>query len=710
MLTVLSCIAYEHNLFYLACAVGILAVGSFLTMRLYARVRRSSGTLKFLWLYLSGVIAGGTVWSTHFVAMVAYNNPFVVGYDISLTGLSLLIVVAGAILGLYLASATKRSILIEVGGLVFGASIAVMHFTGVAAMKVSGAISMSAPFEIAAVVFACVFSIAAISSIARPIPFMGKHSAALFFVVAVASLHFTAMAGLQIQPFNLDVDNSNLISNRSVGLIVVVVMSVLMVSAMVTYSIDSMNAQTADKRINHLAHHDPLTGLSNRVGLSLYLEGVLNRAVSMSSRICVVSVKLNRLSEVNEVWGHAAGDALLRTVAKNVSEKIAAIDHFARIGGDEFIIVGKPGYHTIEFIRLCKRLQKAFAQPVEWQGDTIQVGSNIGYAIYPDDASSAPKLVLAAERAMRRAKQTAQPVPTRYDSDTDQQTRERGILALELRTAVNNNEFELFYQLQNDVQTRVVTGTEALLRWNHPKRGLVSPGKFIDVATETGMIGEIGAWVIRRACEEAASWPNQLKVAVNVAPVQLADDDFPDVVAEALAISGLTPSRLEIEITETGIIADVSHALQVIHKLKRLGIRVAMDDFGTGYSSLATLQTFPFDKIKIDREFIKDLGNNPQSEAIIRSTIILSKSLGMPVLAEGVETEEQLSFLASLGCDEVQGFLFGKPVNAGDLKIMMLSESPNHMPPLSISDAAAMAERTANIALHPAVRSKSQVA
>jgi EAL domain-containing protein (putative c-di-GMP-specific phosphodiesterase class I) len=276
---------------------------------------------------------------------------------------------------------------------------------------------------------------------------------------------------------------------------------------------------------------------------------------------------------------------------------------------------------------------------------------------------------------MHRAKAAGGNTALCYDADKDEQTRDRSALAMDLHNALRNGEFELFYQLQNDVTTREVTGTEVLLRWNHPIRGMVPPIEFIPIAEGTGQIREIGAWIIRTACREAASWPKPVKIAVNVAPVQLSDSNFPDVVAHALKESGLEPSRLELEITETGIVADTAHALQIIHQLKRLGVGIAMDDFGTGYSSLATLQAFPFDKIKIDREFIKDLGGNKQSEAIVKATIILGESLDIPVLAEGVETEDHLDFLAAQGCNQVQGFLFGRPMPVREIRRVLLAST-----------------------------------
>ncbi|MCK7610896.1 putative bifunctional diguanylate cyclase/phosphodiesterase [Roseibium sediminicola] len=675
MLTVLSCIVFEHDPLFLALAVIILTIGAVLTMRLFARVRRTQGNLKYMWLLLSGLIAGGTIWSTHFVAMIAYESPFILGYDLVLTALSLLVAIAGTTAGLLISSMTQRSYLIEVGGIVFGASIAAMHFMGIEALKVSGILTLSTSFVVTSVLLSCIFGMFATSRIARPVTRYCKYGAAVSFILAVASLHFVAMGGVEILPLRLDGSERDLISNQLMGIAVVFTMSVLMLSAMITYSIDTVNTEVADNRLNHIAHHDPLTGLPNRAALDRHLDGFINRVAMDNARVIVLNCNLSRFKEINEVLGHAGGDAVLRHVAKCLSEHLDPEEYVARISGDEFVVVGKPVYYRGYMLDLCKRVQKLVALPLAWQGEEIRVASSVGYATYPDHAATGPKLMEAASRAMHRAKANGGNAALCYDADKDEQTRERSALAMDLRNALKNGEFELYYQLQNDVTTREVTGTEVLLRWNHPARGMVPPFEFIPIAEETGQIKEIGAWIIRTACREAASWTNPVKVAINVAPVQLADNHFPDIVAHALRESGLRPERLELEITETGIIADTSHALQIIHQLKKLGVRIAMDDFGTGYSSLATLQAFPFDKIKIDREFVKDLGGNKQSEAIVRATIILGESLQIPVLAEGVETEGHLGFLASQGCNEVQGFLFGKPMPVRDIRRALMAST-----------------------------------
>lgn len=667
MLTVLSCIAFEHDPVFVALAVIILTVGSVLTMRLYARVRRTNGNLKYLWLMQSGLIAGGTIWSTHFVSMIAYKSSLVLGYDLAMTAASLMVAVAGTSAGLLISSLSQKSLLIEVGGLVFGASIAAMHFMGIAALQVSGILTMSTPYVVVSVILACIFGAVATSRVARPVTRYCKYGAVISFILAVGSLHFVAMTGVEIMPLRLDIGTLDLVSNKLVGIAIVFTMAVLMLSATITYSIDAANMMAADDRVNRVAHHDPLTGLANRRALDRHLENLIQQVVSDNARLVALNCNLSRFKDINEALGHTAGDALLRHMAKCLSEVLEPDEFLARTAGDDFVIVGKPVYHRGYVLNLCKRVQKALKMPMVWQGEEIRSDGSVGYATYPDHAGTAPLLLEAASRAKDRARAAGGSIALGYDAAQDERTRSRSALALDLRNALKKGEFELHYQLQNDVLTREVTGAEVLLRWNHAGRGMVSPADFIPIAEQTGQILEIGAWTVRAACQAAVRWTSGAKIAVNVAPVQLADANFPRIVSQALSESGLDPARLELEITESGIISDTAHALQIIHQLKRLGVRIAMDDFGTGYSSLATLQAFPFDKIKIDREFVKDLGTSKQSSAIVRATVILGESLGIPVLAEGVETEDHLRVLAAMGCNEVQGYLFGRPMPLADL-------------------------------------------
>jgi predicted signal transduction protein with EAL and GGDEF domain len=331
-----------------------------------------------------------------------------------------------------------------------------------------------------------------------------------------------------------------------------------------------------------------------------------------------------------------------------------------RLGGDEFVALTKFADHS-QLTAFADRLDAELKAPL-WVGHfEARLGASIGVSVFPSDATTAEALLNNADLAMYRAKTDNAPGPCRYDAELDEAVRGRRELASDLRRAIQKNELEVYYQVQAKTTTGAVTGYEALLRWKHPGRGPIPPAVFIPIAEENGLILALGEWVLRRACADAAQWNNDAKVAVNVSPLQLAHVDLPALFHEVMLATGLPPRRLEIELTESAIMADRERALHILRQIKALGVGVALDDFGTGYSSLQTLRAFPFDKIKLDRFFAAELEGSPQSTAIIRAVLALGKSLSIPVLAEGVETREQLEILLREGCDEVQGFLLGYP-------------------------------------------------
>ncbi len=316
-----------------------------------------------------------------------------------------------------------------------------------------------------------------------------------------------------------------------------------------------------------------------------------------------------------------------------------------------------------DVLEFAERLRAVLMERVEIEDVEFGSGGSIGIAIHPDDARSAEELIGKSDLAMYRAKSTlGDGVIAFYREDMDDGVRAQRQLMRDLKSALADEQFELRYQVQTDIRSGEVTGYEVLLRWRHPERGFVSPADFIPIAEATGLILPIGEWVLRNACRTAAGWPNAHRIAVNLSPVQLAHQDLPKLVHEVLLESGLSPDRLELEITETTLITDMEKTLHMLRRIKALGVSIAMDDFGTGYSSLSTLRAFPFDKIKLDRSFMGEVENNAQARAIVRAVLALGESLAVPVLAEGVETDEQLAFLLREGCDEAQGYLLGRPV------------------------------------------------
>jgi predicted signal transduction protein with EAL and GGDEF domain len=359
------------------------------------------------------------------------------------------------------------------------------------------------------------------------------------------------------------------------------------------------------------------------------------------------------------VFGQATGDALLREVSRRF--QAAAEGAFvARRGGDEFTLITADGQQPVTAEALVERLFAAVKDEVEVEGQRLRVQFSVGVAVFPSDGLDAETLLSNANAALYRAKAEGGGAIRFFEAEMDTRLRDRRAIQQDLRFALELGQFVLHYQPQARIEGEIRT-FEALVRWQHPSRGLVSPDTFIPVAEESGLIDAMGEWILREACREAASWPKPLQIAINLSPGQLRHTDFPGLVHSVLLDTGLAAGRLELEITEGMLIGDFSRAVSILRRLKSLGVRIAMDDFGTGYSSLSYLQSFPFDKIKIDRTFISDLGRSPQSLAIVRAVLGLGRGLALPVVAEGVETADQLALLAKEGCDEVQGYLVGRP-------------------------------------------------
>jgi diguanylate cyclase (GGDEF)-like protein/PAS domain S-box-containing protein len=428
--------------------------------------------------------------------------------------------------------------------------------------------------------------------------------------------------------------------------------------------------QKAQAQIAHMARHDALTNLPNRTYFREKLEDALSR-VGRGTQVAVFCLDLDRFKEVNDTLGHPVGDELLREVARRLRECIRDDDTAARLGGDEFAIVqvGRE-LKLAETSALATRLIETISAPFTIHGHQVLIGATLGISVAPDDGADPDQLLKNADLALYRAKGDGRGNYRFFEAGMDARALARRTLELELRTALSRGEFELQYQPLLDIKTSNINCCEALLRWNHPQRGVVLPQEFIWLAEETGLIIPIGDWVLRRACTEAARWPEGVRIAVNVSPAQFKNRNLVSTVEEALASAGLPADRLEIEITETVLLLE-GDALATLRTLRGLGIHIAMDDFGTGCSSLSYLRSFPFDKIKIDRSFVSELAAGGESMAIVRAVTALGRSLGISTTAEGVETAEQLSLLRSEGCNEVQGFLFSPALPAAEVEKML---------------------------------------
>ncbi|WP_313527797.1 EAL domain-containing protein [Shinella sp.] len=424
----------------------------------------------------------------------------------------------------------------------------------------------------------------------------------------------------------------------------------------------------SEEQISFLARHDGLTGLPNRASFNASLEADLFSARRSGGLVAAIGIDLDKFKEINDTRGHAAGDEVLTTLAKRMQACLEADETVARFGGDEFA-AAKRFEDMADLTDFIQRLETCLNDEIRIDGYDIKPGASLGVAIYPQDADNVEALLNNADLAMYRAKDALTETVCFYEVSMDEAARSRRLIANDLWQAVERKELQLHYQVQKAVTSGETIGYEVLLRWHHPVRGTIPPSEFIPVAEECGAILPIGEWVLREACREAATWGNDYKIAVNLSPVQLGNADVADLVHRVLLETGLSPRRLELEITESTIIGDKERALNTLRRIKAFGVTIAIDDFGTGYSSLETLRAFPFDKIKLDRSFMSEVEASPEAKAIIRAILALGQSLRVPVLAEGVETRSQLDILLDEGCDEAQGYFLGRPVPVERIRI-----------------------------------------
>jgi diguanylate cyclase (GGDEF)-like protein/PAS domain S-box-containing protein len=428
---------------------------------------------------------------------------------------------------------------------------------------------------------------------------------------------------------------------------------------------DLQARKNAEQHIYFLAHHDPLTSLPNRSHFNARIDQEI-AALTPGRSLAVLCLDLDRFKEINDLFGHSAGDQALQTVASRITAVLGERQMMARLGGDEFAILMPDVANPAAASRLAETILEALRASDD--SPEAHVSTSIGIALCPEDATDRQVLLTHADTALYRAKTEGRNTYRFFEARMGAEVRERRMLEHDLRHAIARDELRLVYQPQQEIQSGKVIGFEALLRWKHPTRGEISPAVFIPIAEETGAILQIGDWVLKTACREAATWTQPLKIAVNVSAVQLHNAKFVQELHQILLEFGLPPRRLEIEITETALVRDFNRTLGMLRQIKALGICIAMDDFGTGYSSLSTLRAFPFDRIKIDGSFIKSVNSNGQAATIVRAVLGLGRGLGLPVLAEGVETDAELQFLHDELCDEVQGYLLGRPAAIGSFR------------------------------------------
>lgn len=657
---VLSCIATGHNLWLVLLAAFVCVSGGWITLNLLRRAEKTYGLQRGGWIFLTGVAAGSSIWCTHFIAMLAYEVGAQVTFDPILTMASFLLAVAGCAGGFAVALSRLPRMAPELGGAVVGLAVTIMHYAGMMAYHVDGIVEWDISYVIASVILSVIFAVLSLNQAVRQPWRFAPLAALVFFVLAVVLLHFTAMTAVSVTPLATGDGIGDSYALRAMAVAVAGGGLLIIGTGVASYMIDEHASREAIQKLQHMALNDLLTGLPNRSSFSDYLDRELEHAKEDGLKLAVIGIDLDRFKEINDLRGHKAGDQALKAIGRRLLRLIKDGEFVARVGGDEFA-AAKRFQNQGELLDFVARLEKMLFEPIRIDDFETVTGASIGVAVYPDDGTDQERLVSNADLAMYRAKADVSRAVCFYESRMDEAARARHTLAQDLRRAVELDQLDLHYQVQTAVQTGEICGYEVLARWHHPERGAVPPSEFIPIAEESGTILIIGEWVLRTACREAASWDRPYKIAVNLSPVQFAHADLAKLVHSILLETGLPPARLELEITESTIIADKTRTLHVLRQIRALGVTIAIDDFGTGYSSLDTLRSFPFDKIKLDRSFMSEVDNSIQAKAIVRAVLTLGKSLEIPVLAEGVETNHQLEILRIEGCDEAQGFFLGKP-------------------------------------------------
>ncbi|MBC2677159.1 EAL domain-containing protein [Pseudomonas sp. CFBP 8758] len=672
---------YSSALVVVSLCVAILA--SYTALDLVGRIATAQGRAVYLWMSGGALAMGIGVWSMHFIGMLAFELPIQLGYDLSLTAASLLIAVLSSGFALWLVSQPQLpGPQLAVGALIMGAGISSMHYTGMAALQMQPGIVYDPVLFVASLAIAAGASGAALWIAFRlrrnrPNVRVARAGASVVMGIAIVGMHYTGMAAAEFPAGSVCGGALNGLTGDGLDYLVLVTTLAVLGMTLLTSVLDArMESRTsalansltlANQELTQLALHDNLTGLPNRILLADRIGQAISQVDAVGGYLAVMFIDLDGFKPVNDAFGHHMGDQLLRAVGSRLRGGLHGQDTLARIGGDEFVLLvslEEPAYAK----GIAAQQVHLIGQSFEVAGHTLQISASIGIALYPGNGADQNELLMNADAAMYHAKSIGKNGYSFFESSMNTNARKQLQLLQELRMAVTEQQLRLFYQPKFGARSGEPIGAEALLRWQHPRMGLLAPAAFIDLAEKTGLIIDIGSWVLDEACRQMREWVDQgfghWRIAVNLSALQFGHAGLVRGVASTLDRHGLDAANLTLEITETTAMSDADASMNVLQQLSDMGVDLSIDDFGTGYSSLMYLKRLPANELKIDRGFVRDLEQDSDDAAIVSAIVALGRALGLRIVAEGVETSNQQQFLTRLGCDSLQGYLLGHPLPA----------------------------------------------
>ncbi|WP_315338860.1 EAL domain-containing protein [Pseudomonas grimontii] len=673
--------SYSPSLVAISLFVAILA--SYTALDLTGRIATAKGRAVYLWIAGGAMAMGVGVWSMHFIGMLALRLPFALGFDIGITALSLLIAVLSSGFALWLVSQRRLPAWqLAFGALVMGSGIASMHYTGMAAMRMTPGIDYEPTLFGLSLLIAVVASGVALLiafNLRRNTPYvrLARGGAAVAMGFAIVGMHYTGMAAARFADESYCAAVLDGLSGKGLDNLVLVTTLAVLAIALLTSLLDArLEARTAvladsltlaNQELTHLALHDMLTGLPNRTLLADRIQQAIEAVKEQGGCFALMFIDLDGFKPVNDAFGHHLGDQLLREVGLRLREDLRSHDTLARIGGDEFVLLVQLTQPD-DALGLAERQVVLINRAFQVAEHELKISASVGIAMFPGNGSDPQELLMNADAAMYHAKGMGKNGYSFFDVSMNTNARKQLQLLQDLRNALEQEQFRLYYQPKFDALSGIPVGAEALVRWEHPQQGLLLPATFIELAEKTGLIIPIGEWVLNEACRQMSVWYAQgyehWRIAVNLSALQFCHAGLVNSVAGALARHRLPANSLTLEITETTAMSDADASMTVLQQLSDMGVDLSIDDFGTGYSSLMYLKRLPANELKIDRGFVRDLEHDSDDAAIVSAIVALGQALGLRIVAEGVETDVQQTFLTRLGCNALQGYLLGHPLPA----------------------------------------------